>query len=72
MVVGYEPAEVLEAYVKAYGFEPDLVVSAPPKSLRTRGTPTLMLAAPDAVLADVWRGQLNPDQESLVFDAIRQ
>jgi len=70
VVVGYEPASVLEAYAKAHGFEPNQVVSVPPRSLKTRGTPTLMLAGPDAVLIDVWRGQLNEEQEALVLDAV--
>ena len=69
-VVGPESEEVLRDYVVQHSFVPDAVVSVPVGRLRFGGTPTLALLDTDGRMLAIWRGQLPPDKEAEVRQAL--
>jgi hypothetical protein len=70
-VVGPEPEEVLRDYVDQHSFVPDALVSVPFGRLRFAGTPTLALLDANGRMLAIWRGQLPPNTEAEVRQALR-
>lgn len=59
IVVGYQPADVLRAYVNSQGVFPDAVVSATPSTLAVSGSPTVIIVDSSRRVVAVWRGLLR-------------
>jgi hypothetical protein len=70
-VVGPEPEAVLRRYVEQHSFVPDALVSVPLGRLRFAGTPTLAVMDARGTMLAIWRGQLPPDKEAEVREALR-
>jgi hypothetical protein len=68
-VGGYEPEEILRAYVASHGFEPDVVRSLAVGTLKARGTPSLMAVDKDATVAGIWEGTVGTEQEEFIMRA---
>lgn len=63
VVVGREPAEVLQNYLARFHVSAARVVSVGDSTLRFRGTPTLLLVGQDSVIRGVWTGKLQSDKK---------
>lgn len=71
VVVGREPAEILQGYVQSHALTSVKIISIAPGVVRVRATPTLILVDTRGRVVREWRGQLQPRQEEEVIGAIR-
>ena len=71
-LIGVLPQESSEGskYLEGMGVKMDQVVQSPLESIRTRGTPTLILVDNNGVVRQTWVGRLTPDKESDVIRSV--
>lgn len=65
-----QPVTEAQQYLGSAGVHIDEVKQIPLGNLGVRATPTLLLVNSDGVVTDVWTGQLQPDKETQVLNAI--
>jgi hypothetical protein len=71
IAVGYEQRDVLVAYLQQHGLLADHVITLRAGSLRTGGTPTLILIDSTRTASAIWRGYLTDSEEMAVAAAIQ-
>lgn len=71
IVLGRETVGRLEGILAKFGVRPNRVVSVGNRTLRFRGTPTIVLVGQDARVRAVWYGRRqNQQEEDEVFNAL--
>ena len=71
IVVAAPPYDTnISDYLASESVVPDSVVLVAADALPVRGTPTLMIADRDGVVTDAWVGQLGPEHEADVVEAL--
>jgi hypothetical protein len=70
VVVSPEPAAALQAYLQGRQVSPSAVLSVEPRSVRVRGTPTLLVVDRRGQIHDAFEGKLTPSQEEAVLAAL--
>ncbi|CAN5877488.1 hypothetical protein BH18ACI5_BH18ACI5_03780 [soil metagenome] len=68
VVIGRQPAQVLEDYLATFGVRPAQVISVGDLPLKFRGTPTVVLVGKDSIVRSVWYGrrQTAMDEEDII------
>jgi hypothetical protein len=71
VAVATEPVETNRGYLMSHGVTPDAVVAASEAKLKSRATPTVLLASGARVVGS-WRGQLSTAREMEILEAIKR
>jgi len=66
-----QPVADSHRYLKELGVTVDAVQQLPLDSLGVKGTPTLIVANSEGVVADSWRGKLTSDKEAEVLSWLK-
>jgi hypothetical protein len=70
VVVSPEPTAALAAYLQGRQVSPSAVLSVEARSVRVRGTPTLLVVDRRGQIDEAWEGKLTPAQEEAVLSSL--